>query len=508
MKRRLREELGMDTLEQGMNRRTFERTASLGNSPQRRRKLLTALLAIIFIFLIASSSECHGQVICTAPPTITSVTSSQWFAGLSINVTIIGSGFYGEDTPACTTVAAYVSEDTGAVSFSQVNVVSDTEIDATVTIPSTIPAEAACVVVAHTSVMRPIIRGNVRSKATTDAECTGSSTSAAFPVQIGNNLLKHLGNPCDLPGCGGVGDPINVSSGNVFEEVIDYETAGANKLSYIRYYNSLTAASTYAWELGSNWRSNYDRILQIPSSDLITAERPDGQQINFYNNRGSWTSDGDVDYTLTQSGTTWTLTDRNDTTEVYSDTGWGMGLLQSITLRNGYAQTMSYNSYNQLTSVTDSYSRQLTLTYPNGQLATVTTPDGLVLTYGYNSVYYYNDQLASVSYSTSPATSQQYLYQNTSLPYALTSIQDENGATYASWTYDSLQRGLTSQTGGTANLTTMTYDDTGNTRTVTNARGVTDTYTLAYLQNDFKITNVSRAATSTTAAATETYSYD
>jgi len=212
-----------------------------------------------------------------------------------------------------------------------------------------------------------------------------------------------------------------------------------------------------------------------------------------------------VDYTLTQSGTTWTLKDRNDTTEVYDGT---YGLLQSITLRNGYAQTMTYNSYNQLINVTDSYSRQLTFTYPNGQVSTVTTPDGLVLTYGYNSVYNYNDQLASVSYSTSPATSQQYLYQNSNLPYALTSIQDENGATYASWTHDSLQRGLTSQTGGVANLTTVTYDDTNNMRTVTNARGVTDTYTLAYLQNDFKTTNVLRAATSTTAAATETYSYN
>ena len=452
---------------------------------------------------VQSAAEALEQ--CATPPTITSVDPSNWYAGLSINVTITGSGFNGDGTPGCTTAASWVTENTGTVSFSQVNVVSDSEIDATVVIPSTVPTETACVVVGHTSVLRPIGRGNLRSKATSDPECTGSSNSAAFPVQILNNLSKNIGNPCDTPGCDGVGDPINVSSGDVFEEVNDHETTGQNKLSYIRYYNSLSVASTLASELGSNWRSNYDRFLQFISSTLITAERPDGQELNFYNNGGGWICDSDVDYTLTPSGTSWTLTDHNDTTEVYDGT---FGLLQSIMLRNGYTQTMTYNPYNQLTTVTDSYARQLAFTYSNGTVSTVTTPDGLVLTYGYNSIYYTNDQLASVSYSTSPVTSQHYLYQNSNQPYALTSVQDENGATYRSWTYDGLGRGLTSQMGSAANLTTATYDDIGNTRTVTNALGVTSTYTLAYLQNDFKITNISRAATSTTPAATETFSYD
>jgi RHS repeat-associated protein len=345
------------------------------------------------------------------------------------------------------------------------------------------------------------------------------------PIQI-IGLEKNIGDPCGLPGSGGVGDPISVCSGDVFEEVTDYETAGQNKLSYTRYYNSLSAAGTYATSLGVNWRSNYDRYLQIISNcvggpltscsnSLITAERPDGQEINFYNVGGSWVTDGDVDYTLTQSGTTWTLTDHNDTTEVYSAINGTEGLLQSITLRNGYTQTMTYNSNGQLASVIDSYNRQLAFTYSNFTVSTVTTPDGSVLTYGYGSAVI--DQLTSVSYSTSPVTSQQYLYQDATSPYLLTSIQDENGATYKSWTYDGAGRGLTSQTGGVANLTTVTYantvsingaNDNSTTTTVTNALGVTDTYTLAFLQNDLKITGVSRAATGTTAAATETFDYD
>jgi RHS repeat-associated protein len=153
----------------------------------------------------------------------------------------------------------------------------------------------------------------------------------------------------------------------------------------------------------------------------------------------------------------------------------------------------------------------LSFSYANGLVNTLTTPDGQTLTYGYTGVtisYVTRNLLASISYPTTPATSQQYVYQAPGLPTALTSIVDENGATYESWTYDSAQRGLTSQTGGVANLTAVTYDDVNQVRTVTNAFGVTDTYTLAVLQNDLKITNISRAATSSTAAATEIFAYD
>ena len=472
-----------------------ERTAFIRKFPGKWRRYLGTLLAAP-IFLFATPAKCLH---CNPQPVITSITPSTWIAGQTIRVKILGTNLYDPDGNTCYLPGANVTESTGQVYFSVVNAVSTSEYDAFVSVPSTVPSQPACV---HAGGVNP-----ARARASVSLSCAPDLWSGVYQVEIVNSS-KNIGDPCDIPGCAGVGDPINVSSGNVFEQVTDYESAGQNKLSYIRYYNSLSGPGTYVYTLGSNWRSNYDQYLQFPSDNLIIAERPDGQEITFNNTGGSWITDGDVDYTLTQSGTTWTLTDRNDTTEVYSDTGWGFGLLQSITLRNGYAQTMTYDSDDLLTTVTDSYGRQLTFTYSNWVVSTVTTPDGLVLTYGYNSIVYTDDQLASVSYSTGPVTSQHYLYQNANFPYSLTSIQDENGATYASWTYDSLGRGLTSQTGGLANLTTVTYDDDNNMRTVTNALGVTDTYTVALLQNDLKITNISRAATSTTAAATETFAYD
>jgi RHS repeat-associated protein len=390
----------------------------------------------------------------------------------------------------------------GYVDEENVSFVSDTEITATVTPDAADPTQTACVVAMYLA-YGPIRRSDQQTG--NPSQCSGYQ--ASFAVQIVGSS-KNIGDPCDIPGCDGVGDPINTSSGDVFETVTDYQTAGQNKLSYIRYYNSLTVAYTFALELGTNWRSNYDRFLQLNSSTQVTAERPDGQEIGFTNGGGSWAADSDVDYTLTGSGTTWALTDHDDTTEVYSAISGTEAVLQSVAQRNGYTQTLAYNSNGQLATVIDSYGRQLVFAYSNGVVSTVTTPDSLVLTYGYNSINNTDDQLSSVSYSTSPATSRQYLYQNSDFPYALTSILDENGATYASWTYDNEGRGLTSQVGGLANVTTVTYDDTHNTRTVTNALGVTDTYSVAFLQNDWKTSSISRAATSTTAAATEIFAYD
>jgi YD repeat-containing protein len=213
---------------------------------------------------------------------------------------------------------------------------------------------------------------------------------------------KTVGNPCKPCACANDGagpsggtscaDPINTATGNVFEEVTDYQTTGQNPFAFRRYYNSSGGGSSFASTLGPNWRTPYDRYIQIPSTSSVAAERPDGQIVAFSLQSGIWTPDSDVDVRLSHAGSTWTLVDTDDTVETYNDLGTGVALLTSITARNGYAQTLTYDSSNQLASVTDSYNRSLSFTHQNGRLNTVTTPDGLVLTYAYNS----NGNLSSV----------------------------------------------------------------------------------------------------------------
>ena len=134
--------------------------------------------------------------------------------------------------------------------------------------------------------------------------CSASGSGSASGIDTD----KSLGLACDFPGCVSCGEPINVGTGNVFENFTDYQTTGSNKLGFTRYYNSMAGSTTYAGTLGVNWRSTYDGYLRLSASSVI-AERPDGQQVTFKLTNGAWTTDTDLDYKLTNSGSTWTLTD-------------------------------------------------------------------------------------------------------------------------------------------------------------------------------------------------------
>jgi RHS repeat-associated protein len=346
----------------------------------------------------------------------------------------------------------------------------------------------------------------------TDPDSLKSDTSKADAVN--NQSTVSTGSNSPVPQ---VADPITVSTGNMYEQITDYSTAGANPLTFVRYYNSQgngTGIITYAQSVGTNWRTNYDRYLQLGGTTIV-AERPDGRALNFTQSGSTWVSDSDVDVTLTQAGSTYTLTSHNDTVETYNTASMtfdtlliSYGQLETIASRNGYTQTLSYSG-SQLQSVTDSYSRSLNFTYSGALVDTVTTPDTLVLTYAQTPVTG-GAQLTSVSYNTTPTSSRTYLYENSSYPFALTGITDENGNRFATWTYDAFGNAKTSQHGtgtSTDGLTTMTYNSNGTT-TVTNAFGVADTYTFRTAQNMLKVSQISRASTSTTAAASRTFAYD
>jgi RHS repeat-associated protein len=351
---------------------------------------------------------------------------------------------------------------------------------------------------------------------------TFGGCSPANGVQPGKKV-GHTGAGCnsgclDSTGGGSAGEPIDIGSGNVSYQVTDYTTAGQNPLAFTRYYNS--RGGNLGFTTNNNWIGSFDGLIYsgVTTGVHIGVFRPDGKFLAFTNPNGSgWVSDTDVDYKLTSQSFpnnvyVYTLTTPDDTVETYTNPGTGtVAFLNSIVLRNGYTQTINRNSTNQITSVTDSYNRTLTFTYNSDHtINTLATPDSTTITYGYTTASGITN-LTSVSYPTSPASSITYVYGNSSLPAALTSIKDELGNTYTSWTYDAYGRGLTSALGGSslnANLTTITYNDTNGSRTVTNALGVTDTYSFTTLQNVTKVSQISRAATSTTAAATESFGYD
>ena len=284
--------------------------------------------------------------------------------------------------------------------------------------------------------------------------------------------------------------------------------------------------------IGANWQANVDYGLAISQGgtpNIAYARRPDGQVVTFTQSGSSWISDTDVDLTLSSgTGGTMVINNNVDGTEVYElDTSGTSYRIHSITSLTGYVETFSYYGLpninaGRLQSVQDSYSRTLGFAYDSyGNLSQLTTADGQVITYGYTAGGGTGngtnpDRLSSITYpadSFSAATSKSYLYENTSYPYSMTGLVDENGQRYTTWTYDAYGRGTSSQHAGGADLTSFVYNYDG-TVMVTHPLGNSEIYTFQLLQGVPKVVQIARqifggtATVSAVPAATATISYD
>jgi RHS repeat-associated protein len=316
-----------------------------------------------------------------------------------------------------------------------------------------------------------------------------------------------------------VGDPISLALGNMFEKALDYKSAEANPLSFVRYYNSMGDTNSAAVRLGQNWRSTYDRYLRITSpingATTVIAERADGQEVSFYfqnyYNNPQWATLSDATIRLLPVGNGWVITNEEDGIETYGAENGGISRLVSIRARDGYTQNLEYDANDLLTNVSDSFGRSLQFAYQNGLLATTTAPNGLVVTYSYEWITTNatpSARLISAGYSTIPPTTQLYVYENTNLPFSLTGIIDENSNRFAFWTYDSVGRATSSFLAGGADLMSVTYNDDYGIRTVTNSLGGVSVYHFSTIQNVPKLIEIDRLATGTSEAATNLFTYD
>jgi len=269
-----------------------------------------------------------------------------------------------------------------------------------------------------------------------------------------------------------VGDPINAATGNKFAVQHDYTGRGPFPLRFRRFYNSQSLVSAAAaTELGSNWRSNFDRAVQVvtgPSVPTMRVVRPDGKSFLFTQNGTQWVaSDPGVTAILqaqmNSSGAIvgWTYTTHGDMTESYNTSGQ----LLSIATRTGLTETLAYNSAGELATVTDPFGRTLSFAYDGlGRIIQLTNPAGGIFSYAYDA----NNNLSSVTYPDKALRT--YAYENPSFPHAMTGIIDENGSRFATWTYDSRGRVIAQALGGGAQSISLSYNADGTT-TVTDALG-------------------------------------
>ncbi|MGH8458410.1 MAG: DUF6531 domain-containing protein, partial [Nevskiales bacterium] len=282
---------------------------------------------------------------------------------------------------------------------------------------------------------------------------------------------KELGDPDDCnKGPLGEGNPVNSATGNKYQRETDY-TAAAGSLNFERSYNSQSNVSGvlgYGWR--HHWQASLKRYDHATYGSHIVATRPDGQAYYFTYSGGAWVNEPDITTRLTQTGSSYVLTDDQSQRETYDSAG----KLLAMESAGGQSFTLSYSG-NLLSSVTDQFGRSLSFAYNGqGRLAAVTDPASKVTSYAYSGT----GNLTSVIYPDNK--SRIYHYENAGFPHALTGITDENGDRYATWSYDGQGRAITSTHAGGADSTTLTYNADAST-TVTDALGLVRTRTFTTL---------------------------
>ncbi len=322
-------------------------------------------------------------------------------------------------------------------------------------------------------------------------------------------LLCGDGSNDTLPSAG---NPISVISGNKFQAVTDFETAGSHSLAFTRYYNSQSKVTT---SLGQGWRHSFDRKLFFIGNAQIVYHAKDGKILTFNKVGSDWLPASDVIFTLTQVGDHWELKDKRDRTESYDSSG----RLLSITERDGYQQALEFNGPDgKLSLVHDSHGGRLRFTYnAQGMLVSLTDSGGREVRYSYRKLFNYVAQaetlLEEVAYPDSTPLDQddnprvQYLYEDPAFPVALTGLIDETGERYATWAYDSEGRAISSVHAGGVEAFDVAYNPDGS-RTVTNPLGKQTTYHFTTINGGPKVSQVEGHASANCLAANADYVYD
>jgi RHS repeat-associated protein len=180
-----------------------------------------------------------------------------------------------------------------------------------------------------------------------------------------------------------VADPINCATGNLTETQVDLAVQGHGpELQATRYYNSQVAVyQSSAGPFGFGWSGSYSAKLSV-SGAFATITHDNGSTINFEFEEGAWQAPSWTQATLVKLGENYVYT-QPDHVKLEFNSG---GRLLKITDRHNLSLTMTYNGSGRLEKVTDSSSRKTTYTYnTSGQVEKITDPMGRVVKYGYTS---------------------------------------------------------------------------------------------------------------------------
>lgn len=261
------------------------------------------------------------------------------------------------------------------------------------------------------------------------------------------------------------GNPIAIFTGNKAQQEIDYMS---KYLNFVRYYNSEQEFTIKT--LGNGWSHSYsDRLLLPKNNNLSYLSLPTFIQyvndkshiINFKSSGfNNYVATDQLNMSMTKIGSKIIMNDH--------------GVIKKFNTSDGYLSSIDYSTHkiiinrsgDKINKISNNFGDEITFNYINNILESITLPNS-------NSVYFDRDSNWNLTKVTYPDTkSKTYHYEDLNFLGLLTGITDENGIRYATWTYDSNGKGLSSEH---ANGFESSSSNTART-TVTNSKGLSITY--------------------------------
>lgn len=305
----------------------------------------------------------------------------------------------------------------------------------------------------------------------------------------GTHGLGHFSTCCPAGSTGATGDPVNTMSGNFAYRAEDLTLPGpgATAIGVVRTYNS-EAETTGPF--GRAWTSPFTFYLELVDNLLlrgVKAYLPDGSTAIFRDQGdGTFlTASPGVEDTLTFSGGEYRLK-RKTLDEYRFDSG---GRLTRMIDPNGNTQTFRYQD-GRVTRIESSAGRWIDLEYNGaGFVTTISAPEGVVLRYGY-------DRGLLTSFTDTRGQTWRYTYDEGD---RLASVVTPRGHPSLRLRYGKGGR-VVEQIQGATSSQSITYDMTGDTRTLTDAEGHRVIHRYDQLLRLISVTDAR--------GYTETYGYD
>ena len=277
-------------------------------------------------------------------------------------------------------------------------------------------------------------------------------------------------------------NPILLHTGEKYAKVIDFKDLRSHPLNFSRSYLSDRANNS---GIGVGWRHQYSFDFDFyentgEADGIVRITLGSGSVRVFRIQDDMWIAVNGSDV-LSKNPSGWVYRNSDDDSVFQLDLN---GRVLSHSERNGWVSHYFYDTNGRLTSVNNRFNEQLQFTYDAfGRVAQITVAGSVQASYVYDSI----NRLIQVTYPNALAIT--YLYENSSYPYALTGILDENNQRFATYTYDGAGRATSSEHSGSVERYQVGYPaSTGGPTTITDPLGTTRTFTYALSQGKLAVT--------------------